>query len=135
MNPAIFGRSPVPGCVLALSLLSAACTGSLEPAGQGSGSDAATAAGGGEPTGSGGSGSVGGSSDGVGGDTTRSSTSASGSTGSGGVTVPKEEVAVNEFTRLTRAEYHATVLDALGIPADVNLIPEDGRIGPFTSNV
>lgn len=137
MNPAIFGRSPVPGCVLALSLLSAACTGSLEPAGQGSASDAAAAAGSGGPTGSGGSasGSVGGSSDGVGGDTTSSSTSASGSTGSGGVTVPKEEVAVNEFTRLTRAEYHATVLDALGISADVNLIPEDGRIGPFTSNV
>jgi hypothetical protein len=39
------------------------------------------------------------------------------------------------FTRLTRAEYAATVSAAFGITADLSLIPVDGRVGVFTSNV
>jgi hypothetical protein len=39
------------------------------------------------------------------------------------------------FARLTRAEYRATLKDAFGVDADVSGIPEDGRVGPFTSNI
>ncbi len=39
------------------------------------------------------------------------------------------------FARLTRAEYRATIKDAFGVDADVSGIPEDGRVGPFTSNI
>jgi hypothetical protein len=42
--------------------------------------------------------------------------------------------AADPFTRLTRAEYLATVAAALGVEADATLIPVDGRVGPFTSN-
>jgi hypothetical protein len=42
---------------------------------------------------------------------------------------------VSEFTRLTRDEYSATVRAALGVTPAVNDIPEDGRVGPFTSNL
>lgn len=38
------------------------------------------------------------------------------------------------FTRLTRAEYLATVEGALGALPDESLIPVDGRVGPYTSN-
>jgi hypothetical protein len=40
----------------------------------------------------------------------------------------------DDFTRLTRAEYANTIDAAFGVVANVNLIPEDGRVGPFTSN-
>jgi hypothetical protein len=39
------------------------------------------------------------------------------------------------FTRLTQAEYDATIAAAFGIAADLSLIPVDGRVGVFTSNV
>jgi hypothetical protein len=39
------------------------------------------------------------------------------------------------FTRLTQAEYAATITAAFGIGADLSLIPVDGRVGVFTSNV
>ena len=39
------------------------------------------------------------------------------------------------FARLTRAEYRATIKDAFGVDADVSGIPEDGRVGPYTSNI
>lgn len=39
-----------------------------------------------------------------------------------------------EFSRLTRNEYAATVRQALGVDADISLIPVDGRVGPFTAN-
>jgi hypothetical protein len=39
------------------------------------------------------------------------------------------------FSRLTRAEYRATIKDAFGVDADVSGIPEDGRVGPYTSNI
>lgn len=53
---------------------------------------------------------------------------------------PDEPAAVddtdhNEFTRLTREEYRATVLSALGVDVDANTLPVDGRVGGFTSNV
>lgn len=53
----------------------------------------------------------------------------------GGAALPSDQVLLGEFTRLTRAEYSATVSEALGITPDVHRIPEDGRVGPFTSNV
>jgi hypothetical protein len=39
------------------------------------------------------------------------------------------------FTRLTRGEYRATISAAFGIEPDLSLIPVDGRVGVFTSNV
>lgn len=39
------------------------------------------------------------------------------------------------FTRLTRAEYQATLLVAFDVAAPVSGIPDDKRVGPFTSNV
>ena len=39
------------------------------------------------------------------------------------------------FARLTRAEYRATIKEAFGLDADVSGIPEDGRVGPYTSNI
>lgn len=39
------------------------------------------------------------------------------------------------YTRLTRAEYQATIKAAYGVDAPVTGIPDDGRVGPFTSNV
>lgn len=67
--------------------------------------------------------------------------SAGGSSGSGGSgsgaggATAGDDAGLSDFSRLTRAEYSATVLEALGVEPDVDLIPEDGRIGPFTSNV
>ena len=60
--------------------------------------------------------------------------------GGGGVTgaagaVPVPGVLQSGFARLTRTEYRATIKDAFGVDADVSGIPEDGRVGPFTSNV
>jgi hypothetical protein len=54
-------------------------------------------------------------------------------TGAAGAAVPG--VLQSGFARLTRAEYRATIKDAFGVDADVSGIPEDGRVGPFTSNV
>ncbi|HVT09205.1 MAG TPA: DUF1588 domain-containing protein [Polyangia bacterium] len=39
------------------------------------------------------------------------------------------------YTRLTRVEYQATVQAAFSVTPDVSGIPNDSRIGPFTSNV
>ncbi|HTV22773.1 MAG TPA: DUF1588 domain-containing protein [Polyangiaceae bacterium] len=39
------------------------------------------------------------------------------------------------FTRLTRAEYTATIRQAFGVEPRLSLIPVDGRIGQFTSNI
>jgi hypothetical protein len=39
------------------------------------------------------------------------------------------------FTRLTQAEYRATIEAAFGVDPDLSLIPVDGRVGPFTSNI
>lgn len=38
------------------------------------------------------------------------------------------------FSRLTRAEYRATIQEALGSDPDLSLVPVDARIGPFTAN-
>lgn len=57
----------------------------------------------------------------------------------GGPSGPAAEEAPPEpratFTRLTRAEYTATIRQALGVDPPLSLIPVDGRIGQFTSNV
>lgn len=47
---------------------------------------------------------------------------------------PAPEPFGSVFARLTRNEYRATVQSALGVTPDVNQLPEDGRLGPFTSN-
>jgi len=57
-----------------------------------------------------------------------------GSPGAGGTTSGDSD-ALADISRLTRAEYTATVMQALGIAPDVNLVPEDGRVAHFTSNV
>jgi hypothetical protein len=56
-----------------------------------------------------------------------------GATGAGGAPVPG--VLQSGFARLTRAEYRATIKSAFNVDADVSGIPEDGRVGPFTSNI
>ncbi len=56
-----------------------------------------------------------------------------GAPGRGGAAAPG--VLQTGFARLTRAEYRATIKDAFGIDAEVSGIPEDGRVGPFTSNI
>jgi hypothetical protein len=98
-------------------LMAAACTGDIGKHG------ASGSAGSQGPAGGGGSGQI---------------TGAGGaSTGAGGVggqpVVPG--VLQSGFARLTRAEYRATIKDAFGIDADVSGVPEDGRVGPFTSNI
>ena len=57
-----------------------------------------------------------------------------GASGAGG-TAPTDPTLYLPFARLTRAEYRATLSSALGIEPDLTEIPEDGRIGRFTSNV
>ncbi len=91
--------------------------------------------------GSGASGASGGASTGSGGASAGASTtggsagksSSGGSAGSGGDT-PEAGPAQPGFARLTRAEYAATVRDALGVEPDLSLIPVDGRVGVYTSN-
>lgn len=69
----------------------------------------------------------GGSDSGLGGGGTSSS-------GSGAVAPAAGELS-SPFTRLTRAEYKATIKAAFNIDAPVSGIPGDQRIGNFTSNV
>ena len=88
------------------ALLLASCTGNI-----------------GQTGGSGHIGGAGGQTGGIGGS----------SSGSGGAGVPG--VLQSGFTRLTRAEYRATIKEAFGVDADVSGVPEDGRVGPFTSNI
>jgi hypothetical protein len=108
--------------------LLASCNGNIGHAAP-SGSGAAPGAGG---SGSGGLGGSGGGGPG-GGSSGQTGGNAGGSSGSGGAGVPG--VLQSGFARLTRAEYRATIKDAFGVDADVSGIPEDGRVGPFTSNV
>lgn len=58
-----------------------------------------------------------------------------GNVGTGGSCSGTDGMVLGEFTRLTRTEYSATIQEALGITPDVHLVPEDGRVGHFTSNV
>ncbi|HEY3495383.1 MAG TPA: DUF1587 domain-containing protein, partial [Polyangiaceae bacterium] len=125
-------------------LLSAACTGNIQgPSDEGNPGSGATPSGAGA-TGSGASGgsmpATGGKgSNGKGGSTgSGGSSNASGGTNSGGGTGGSSAGApasvFGGFSRLTQAEYAATVLAALGVEADLAVIPVDGRIGQFTSN-
>jgi hypothetical protein len=57
----------------------------------------------------------------------------SGTGGSAGSVTPSGEARPG-YSRLTRAEYRATVEQAFGLDPDVSLVPVDGRVGPFTSN-
>jgi hypothetical protein len=95
----------------------------------------------GATTGAGASGATAGASAGAGGASAGASTSggsagkssSGGSSGTGG-DAPEAGLAQPGFTRLTRAEYAATVREALGIEPDLSLIPVDGRVGAYTSN-
>jgi Protein of unknown function (DUF1592)/Protein of unknown function (DUF1587)/Protein of unknown function (DUF1588) len=105
------------------ALLLASCTGNVSSAPSAPSGDSGTAAGGTGGGGGGANGQAGGFSGGPG-------------SGGGGVAVPGVPgILQSGFTRLTRAEYRATVKDAFGVDADVSGIPEDGRVGPFTSNI
>jgi hypothetical protein len=95
----------------------------------------------GAATGAGASGATGGASAGAGGASAGASTtggsagksSSGGSAGTGG-DAPAAGPAQPGFARLTRAEYAATVREALGVEPDLSLIPVDGRVGAYTSN-
>ncbi len=68
--------------------------------------------------------------DGLGGE---ASTSTGGGPGSGGAAA--DDAHLRDISRLTRIEYRETVASALGVTPDVKLVPEDGRIAHFASNV
>ncbi|MES1208139.1 MAG: DUF1592 domain-containing protein [Pseudomonadota bacterium] len=76
---------------------------------------------------------------GTGGSSSKGTGSTSGGTGSGGVSGGDPSLVAAEvnvpYTRLTRVEYQATVKAAFNITPDVSGIPNDSRVGPFTSNV
>jgi len=110
-------RKPLFRLLLVVPVLVAACTGNIgqrghagEAGGPGVGANVGAGTGGGSLGGAGGA-----------------------SAGAGGAAVPG--VLQPGFARLTRAEYRATIKDAFGVDADVSGVPEDGRVGPFTSNI
>jgi hypothetical protein len=113
------------------ALLAASCTGSI---GQNAMSGAGSSPGGGTAGTAGPSGAGGGNPTGAGGSSGPGSGGAAGTGGTGGPP-PVPGVLQSGFARLTRAEYRATIKDAFGIDADVSGIPEDGRVGPYTSNI
>jgi hypothetical protein len=121
-----------PARLLSTALALASCTGAIgkvTPAGSGAtGATGASGASGTAGSGSLGTANTGGASSGSGG-----AVGGGGTVGTGGVAVPG--VLQSGFARLTRAEYRATIKDAFGLDPDVSGIPEDGRVGPFTSNV
>ncbi len=141
---------PVAGIAVISSTLAfvglVGCQGIVNTPASGTGSPAPTGSGGntgsGSATGSGstvGSGSTTGTGNTTG---TGSITGSGGSTGSGsggvaGGTDPS--AAPGElnapYTRLTRVEYQATIKAAFNVDAPVTGIPNDSRVGPFTSNV
>jgi hypothetical protein len=126
-------------------LLVSACTGSIAGPSEGgtAGSGASLSSGatgsgasGGSANASGGKGSTGngGSPNGSGGSGNASAGSSSGAGTGGSAGTGKPEAVFGAFTRLTQAEYRATLLDAFGVDPDMALIPVDGRIGQYTSN-
>lgn len=76
-------------------------------------------------------GALGHGSDGLGGEA--STSTGGGGPGSGGAAA--DDAHLRDISRLTRIEYRETVASALGVTPDVKLVPEDGRIAHFTSNV
>ncbi len=127
------------GFVLLLALFG--CTAEVSRGGPSAGSGATPGAGAGTGTGgSGGVGMTGGTagsgSISTGGSAGSATGGAAGAGATGGSAGSGPPAAMQPgFTRLTQAEYGATIQAAFGIDADLSLIPVDGRIGPFTSNV
>lgn len=123
-------------CGLGLLALLPACTGSVGSGDAYPGNDEQVATSGAATVGAGGNASADTTSSGGAEPTSTNATSSSGggSGGSGGSTPVGGEIVLGEFTRLTRAEYRATVAQALGVTPDLNLLPEDGRVERFTSN-
>ncbi len=135
-----FAGLPVLGATLALL---AACTGRIadDPLLIGAGATGGTAgpaAGRGNSGGKAGTpGATGGASGSSAGGTGGSSAGGTGGTGAGtggasGTGTP--QAVFGEFSRLTRAEYAATVAAAFDVEVNLDVIPEDGRIGVYTSN-
>lgn len=118
------------GLFIVSSIFSFGCQGAvIEP--DSVGADPGTAGKRSRPQGSGGSPNDGGAGPSRGGASTSipwSGVSGAGNPGPTPAAVP------HAFTRLTRAEYAATVLSAFGVEADLSIIPGDGRVGSFTSN-
>jgi hypothetical protein len=130
--------------LLGSALILASCNGSigsLNVGGPDPGSAGSTGAGtGGAGPGTAGTGQAGGSNGqpaGGGGQAGGTPAGSGGTTGTGGTggSPPVPGVLQSGFARLTRAEYRATVREAFGLDPEVSGIPEDGRVGPFTSNV
>ncbi len=119
---------------LAILALLPACTGGIESGNAyPTGNDEQVATSGTSTAGAGGSGGAATTGNGAAA-TTMGASSGGGSSSNGGSSASGGAVVVGEFTRLTRAEYRATVVQALGVTPDVNLLPEDGRVEHFTSN-
>jgi hypothetical protein len=127
---------------LALSLAFLGCTAEVSRTDPVSGSGATPGAGaaagaGGSRGGSAGSGSgasAGSGATSTGGGGGNATGGSSGATSTGGAATSPTTLQPG-FTRLTRAEYRATIRAAFGIDPDLSLIPVDGRVGVFTSNV
>lgn len=127
-------RTTLARCWPAFIALLPACTGGVESGNAyPKGNEEQSAASGASTGGAGGS-EVAATSAGGGATSNASSSGGSGSDTDGGPTNSGGEVVLGEFTRLTRAEYRATVVQALGVAPDVHLLPEDGRVEHFTSN-
>jgi hypothetical protein len=124
--------------IAALALALASCTNTIEGPMAEEGRGGRTGSGG---KGSGGKGTTGGSSSsGATGGSGATSGEGTGGSGAGtggsagaGADGPTAEARPG-YSRLTRAEYRATIEQAFGLDPDVSLVPVDGRIGPFTSN-
>ena len=132
--PAALRRFNSSIAVVALGL--AGCTATIEgaPSDEVHGGRGGTTGKGGKGSGGNGKGATGGAAAASGtGAASGSGGTSSGTGGSGGSGGPGTEARPG-YSRLTRAEYRATIEQAFGLDPDVSLVPVDGRIGPFTSN-
>lgn len=127
-------RRALTRCGLGLLALLPACTGNIGSGNAYPTGDEDQAATSGASTGGAGGNATAGSPASGANATSTNATSAGGTAGSGGSIPPGGEVVLGEFTRLTRAEYRATVEQALGVTPDLHALPEDGRVEHFTSN-
>lgn len=120
------------GCTADVTRGSPGGTGSSPGAGATPGVGGSSAGGSGDAAGSGGSAASGGATTmgGGAGSGTGGADATGGASGSGPATAMQPA-----FTRLTQAEYTATIGAAFGVDTELSLIPVDGRIGPFTSNI
>jgi hypothetical protein len=115
--PQMFAGLAVIGAIAAVG----SCTGKIGEIGAGTGGGSSV------PAGSGGTGSVTPSG-------TAGATGLGGASGGGNPSAAPGELNA-PYTRLTRIEYQATIKAAFNVTVDFSGIPNDSRLGPFTSNV